>query len=405
MEVAARQQTVLLCVTGCIAAYKACEVLRLLQKAGYRVKVLMTEHATEFVGPQTFRALTHEKVALGLFDDPEDPIHHISLAQEADVVLVAPATANIIAKMAHGIADDLMSTTLLATRAPILVAPAMNTAMWDAPVTQENIRLLKARGVRFISPVAGRLACGDVGAGKLSSVEEIAWHTKALLYLARTGALASLPDYAGQRVLVTAGGTQEDIDPVRYIGNRSSGTFGYAIARAARFMGAEVTLVSAPTALAAPEGINLVSVRSAQEMFDAVSGQFPSSTMFISAAAVADYAPVQKADHKLKKQDEHLDSVALAETRDILATMCAQKGDRTVIGFAAETGNLEQRALDKLKRKGCDAIVANDVSKSGSGFGSPTDEIAWVHAGGIDHLPLLSKDQAAFEILLRAARL
>lgn len=388
---------VLLCVTGCIAAYKSCEVLRLLQKAGCRVKVLMTENATRFVGPATFRALTNEPVAVGLFDDPADPIHHISLAKEADLALVAPATANVIAKMAAGIADDLLSTTLLATKAPILVAPAMNTGMWTAAATQENLAVLRRRGVRFIEPDEGRLACGDVGAGKLAPVDQIA--------RAALAALAPERSLAGERVLVTAGGTQEAIDPVRFIGNRSSGKFGYAIAEEAARRGAAVTLVSGPTALPAPAGVERVDVRSAAEMHDAVAARFEEATVLIAAAAVADYRPVSAADHKLKKTAEHLDAIELTETVDILAAMSARAGDRTVIGFAAETDDVVRHAQEKLARKGCDALVANDVSRSDSGFGTNDIAIFWVTDAGAEELPLMSKRAAAAEILTRVAEL
>ncbi|MDY2776884.1 MAG: bifunctional phosphopantothenoylcysteine decarboxylase/phosphopantothenate--cysteine ligase CoaBC [Collinsella sp.] len=392
-----RTPCVLLCVTGCIAAYKSVELLRLLQKAGMRVKVLMTEHATRFVGPLTFRSLTNDKVAIGLFDDPADPIHHISLAQEADLVLVAPATANILAKMAHGIADDLMSTTLLATRAPILIAPAMNTAMWEAPATQGNVSTLIERGCRFVWPETGHLACGDSGSGKLAAVEVIA--EEAALALRGDDALA------GKRVIVTAGGTREAVDPVRFIGNRSSGRFGYALARAARFLGADVTLVSGPTSIDPPHGVDLVEVESAQEMLDAVDGLFDDASILICAAAVADYTPATHADHKLKKDREHLSSIELVETRDILATMSAKKGDRTVIGFAAETDGLLTHARSKLDRKGCDAIVANDVSRADSTFGSITDKVWWVSADGVEELPLMPKDELAFLLLDRIAKL
>ena len=388
---------VLLCVTGGIAAYKSCEVLRLLQKAGCRVKVAMTEHAAKFVGPSTFRSLTHEKVAIGLFDDPDDPIHHISLAQEADAVLVAPATANVIAKMAHGLADDLLSTTLLATKAPIVVAPAMNTGMWTAPATRENVETLRRRGVRFVEPESGRLACGDVGSGKLAAVEDIA---AAALAAIRASSLL-----AGERVIVTAGGTQEAVDPVRYIGNRSSGKFGYAIATAARDMGAEVVLVSAPTALPAPTGVELVDVVSAADMMGAVSARFDACTMLVCAAAVADYTPVAPADHKLKKRHERLDSIELRETEDILAAMSARKGERVVIGFAAETDDVLDHAREKLARKGCDAIVANDVSRTDSGFGSDTDAVSWITADGVEDLGCRSKAEQAVEVLKRAAEL
>ena len=395
MTAAVGEPCVLLCVTGCIAAYKSCEIARCLQKAGARVKVCMTEHATRFVGPTTFRALTHEKVAVGLFDDPEDPIHHISLAQEADVVLVAPATANIIAKMAHGIADDLMSTTLLATRAPIVVAPAMNVGMWEAAATQENVRTLQGRGVHVITPDSGYLACGDVGGGRLPDPWRI-----ADIALAVAGAGGPL---AGERVLITAGGTHEPIDPVRFIGNRSSGKMGAALARAATRMGAEVTLVLGPVSVEAPAGVRCVRVETASEMLSAAREAFQDATIAVCAAAVADYTPARPADHKLKKSEERLDTVQLTETVDILATLSADKGERTVIGFAAETSNVVDYALAKLASKGCDAIVANDVSRADSGFGADTDKAWWVDTDGAHELPCMTKDDLAKEIFRRAA--
>lgn len=406
-----RQACALVCVTGCIAAYKSCEIVRLLQKAGVRVKVLMSEHATHFVGPTTFRALTHETVAVGLFDDPQDPIHHISLAREPDVVLVAPATANVMAKMAHGIADDLLSTTLLATNRPIVIAPAMNTGMWEAAATQENLSTLIARGCEIVRPACGRLACGDVGSGKLASVEDIAQRT--LEALGRTIAGDASGNLAqecagllqGKHVVVTAGGTQEAIDPVRYIGNRSSGKFGYAIASAAHAMGARVVLVSGPTNLPCPDSVHRIDVVSADDMFQAVDAAFDGADILVCAAAVADYTPVRKADHKLKKANERLDCIELVETRDILASMSARKGDRVVVGFAAETDNLIEYASSKLASKGCDAIVANDVSRSDSTFGSDTDKVTWITADGAEELPCMPKNEAAFEILRRAALL
>lgn len=406
-----RQACALVCVTGCIAAYKSCEIVRLLQKAGVRVRVLMSEHATHFVGPTTFRALTHETVAVGLFDDPQDPIHHISLAQEPDVVLVAPATANVMAKMAHGIADDLLSTTLLATNRPIVIAPAMNTGMWEAAATQENLSTLIARGCEIVQPACGRLACGDVGSGKLASVEDIAQRT--LEVLGRTIAGDASGNLAqecagllqGKHVVVTAGGTQEAIDPVRYIGNRSSGKFGYAIASAALAMGARVVLVSGPTNLPCPDGVHRIDVVSADDMFQAVDAAFDGADILVCAAAVADYTPVRKADHKLKKANERLDCIELVETRDILASMSARKGDRVVVGFAAETDNLIEYASSKLASKGCDAIVANDVSRHDSTFGSDTDKVTWITADGAEELPCMPKNEAAFEILRRAALL
>lgn len=388
------EKTVLLCVTGCIAAYKSCEILRLLQKAGYRVKVLMTEHATQFVGPTTFRALTHEKVAIGLFDDPEDPIHHISLAQEADVVLVAPATANCIAKMAHGIADDLMSTTLLATKAPILIAPAMNSGMWSAAATQENVEVLKNRGVHFIQPDSGYLACGDVGSGRLPTPEAIADATCSLLQ--------GSTDLVGEHVLITAGPTHEPIDPVRYIANRSSGKMGLELARAARDRGANVTLIAGPLELPIPAGIETIHVQTASQMHNAAVKAFGCSTIAILAAAVADYTPSAPSDHKLKKAVDPIDSIPLIQTQDILAELSSNKEDRIVIGFAAETNDVVEYAQAKLKRKGCDAIVANDVSRSDAGFGSSNNRAWWVTSSSVDDLGLLEKRALADEILSRS---
>lgn len=388
------EKTVLLCVTGCIAAYKSCEILRLLQKAGYRVKVLMTEHATQFVGPTTFRALTHEKVAIGLFDDPEDPIHHISLAQEADVVLVAPATANCIAKMAHGIADDLMSTTLLATKAPILIAPAMNSGMWSAAATQENVEVLKSRGVHFVQPDSGYLACGDIGSGRLPTPEAIADATCSLLQ--------GSTDLVGEHVLITAGPTHEPIDPVRYIANRSSGKMGLELARAARNRGANVTLIAGPIELPIPAGIETIHVQTASQMYNAAVKAFGRSTIAILAAAVADYAPSAPSDHKLKKAVDPINSIPLIQTQDILAKLSSNKEDRIVIGFAAETNDVVDYAVAKLKRKGCDAIVANDVSRSDAGFGSSNNRAWWVTSSTVDDLGLLEKRALADEILSRS---
>lgn len=388
------EKTVLLCVTGCIAAYKSCEILRLLQKAGYRVKVLMTEHATQFVGPTTFRALTHEKVAIGLFDDPEDPIHHISLAQEADVVLVAPATANCIAKMAHGIADDLMSTTLLATKAPILIAPAMNSGMWSAAATQENVEVLIGRGVHFVQPDSGYLACGDIGSGRLPTPEAIAAATRSLLQ--------GSTDLVGEHVLITAGPTHEPIDPVRYIANRSSGKMGLELARAARDRGANVTLIAGPIELPIPAGIETIHVQTASQMYSAAVKAFGRSTIAILAAAVADYTPSTPSDHKLKKAVDPINSIPLIQTQDILAELSSNKEDRIVIGFAAETNDVVDYAVAKLKRKGCDAIVANDVSRSDAGFGSSNNRAWWVTSSTVDDLGLLEKRALADEILSRS---
>ena len=375
---------VLVCVTGCIAAYKACEVVRGFQKRGAHVKVLMSEHATRFVDPVTFRALTHEKVAIGLFDDPADPIHHISLAQEPDLVVVAPATANIIAKMAVGTADDLISTTLLATPRPVLVAPAMNAGMWRAAATQENRARIVARGVQVVGPDSGYLACGDLDEGRLADPSRIV--EAGMEILARQEG-----DLAGERVLITAGATYEPIDPVRFIGNRSSGKMGVALAEAARDRGAAVTLVLGPATATPPAGVDVVRVETASQMRDAALERFEGATMAVLAAAVSDYRPRTVADHKLKKAVEPLTSIEVEETPDILAALSRVKGDRKVIGFAAETDDLLEHAAAKLARKGCDAIVANDVSRADSGFGSDTDKAWFVTGNGAEELPVLAK--------------
>ena len=392
------QKTVLVCVTGCIAAYKSCEIVRLLQKQGIRVKVLMTEHATQFVGPTTFRALTHEKVAIDLFDDPTDPIHHISLAQEPDLVLVAPATANVIAKMAHGIADDLMSTTLLATEKPVLVAPAMNAGMWRAEATRENVETLRRRGVTIVGPGSGYLACGDVDTGRLADPEDIVAATLAALEPDTT--------LANTSVLITAGPTFEPIDPVRFIGNRSSGKMGAALAETALKLGARnVTLVLGPSSVEVPVGVQVQRVETAADMLEATEREGATADIIVCAAAVADYRPRSVADRKIKKADGGLDAIDLVETTDILGTISHKKGERTVIGFAAETNDLLDHAQAKLSSKGCDVIVANDVTRDDSGFGTDTNKAWWVTANGAEELPTLSKAELAREIWRRAAQI
>lgn len=385
-------KTILLGITGGIAAYKSCNIVRLLQKRGARVKVVMSEHANEFVGPLTFRALTNEPVAVGLFDDPSDPIHHISLAQEPDLVVVAPATANIIAKMANGIADDLISTTLLATPRPIVIAPAMNNVMWKAPATQANMATLRDRGVHVVGPGSGYLACGDVDTGRMSEPEDIVEAVCEVLNPAPQ-------DLVGKRIVITAGPTHEPIDPVRFIGNRSSGKMGIALAGEAARRGAEVTLVLGPTSLDVPRGVECVRVQTAAEMLQAALSAFQTADAAICAAAVADYTPATPADHKLKKSNERLDRIELVETVDILAELSRQKGERCVIGFAAETDNLVEYAERKLARKGCDAIIANDVSRADSGFGTDTNKAWIVSTTGTQELPVLTKPQLANTIL------
>ncbi len=397
------QKTVVIGVSGCIAAYKSCEILRGLQKAGVRVKVVMTEHATHFVDPLTFRSLTHEPVAVGLFDDPSDPIHHISLAQEADLLLLAPCTANVLAKVAHGIADNLLTTTVLATTAPVLVAPAMNVHMYENAATQANMSTLKARGFHFVEADSGYLACGDVGKGRLADPERI---VDACLQLLNEPTPSPAQDYAGKRVVVTAGPTVEPIDPVRYLTNRSSGKFGYALATAAAQRGAQVTLVSGPVALPAPEGVAVKYVETAQDMLEATSKAFQDADVALFAAAVADVRPARPADKKLKKglNDEELSAIALVENPDILKTLGHQKQEQTVIGFAAETNDIIDNAKKKLAKKNADMIVANEVGANKT-FGKDDDEIWLVTDAGVEHIEPAAKAELAHAILSKALEL
>ena len=397
------RKTVVVGVSGCVAAYKACEVVRGLQNAGYNVRVMMTQHATEFIGPTTFAGLTREEVALDLFDNPVEPITHIALAQQADLMVVVPATANIIAKMACGLADDVVTSTLIAAHCPVLVCPAMNVHMWNNPATQHNVEVLLGRGINIVQPGYGRLACGVQGNGKLASVDEIVQSCLELLEPERP--------FEGKHIVVSAGPTHEPIDPVRYIGNRSSGKMGYALAAQAASMGAKVTLVSGPTSLVVPCGVDCVSVETAAQMHDAVMETVfcgeQAADAFISAAAVADYTPTSVADHKLKKSEQHLDTIELEETADILhdvsARVDAQQLNTVVVGFAAETTNLLEYAQIKLESKGCSAIVANDVSSADSTFGSDTNRIAWIDGSGVEQFDLMSKDACAKAILFKLA--
>lgn len=387
------KKTVLVGITGCIAAYKACELVRLLQKAGLRVKVVMTPHACEFVGPTTFRALTNEPVAVELFDEPGAAIHHVSLAQECDLFVVAPCTANVIAKLRCGIADDLLTTTALATTSPILIAPAMNVHMYKNAVTQGNIECLKNRGFQFVEPEVGYLACGDTGAGRLASPETICEHTLQLLGLTQ--------DMQGMNVLITAGPTQEYIDPVRYLSNPSSGKTGFALAEAAKRRGADVVLITGPVSLSDPEGVNMVRVRSALEMKSAVDSAFTESDIAIFSAAVSDYKPAHTEDHKLKKgvDDAKLSQIVLEKNPDILAEAAANKrAGQVVVGFAAETDDVLGNAKRKLLSKQADLIVANKVG-IGEGFRSDDNEITLVSAHGVKACERASKQQLANLIL------
>lgn len=410
---------VLIGVTGCIAAYKSCEILRGLQKAGVRVKVVMTQHATEFVQPTTFRALTHEPVAVGLFDEPGDPIHHVSLAQECDVFLIAPCTANVAAKVAMGIADDLLTTTALATTAPLMMAPAMNVHMYEAAAMQDNFSVLRRRGVRFVEAGEGYLACGDVGRGRLADIDDIVRATLDVLaergwrraedgsweFLPAADAGSQAKDLAGLRVLVTAGPTVEPIDAVRFISNRSSGKMGYAIAEAAAARGAEVELVSGPVALDAPEGVHRTWAESASDMLDACEERFPTADIAVFCAAVADMRPARRFDRKLKKgtDEEALSHIDLVENPDILRTLAARKlPGQCVVGFAAETDDVLVHAREKLASKNADVIVANEVG-CGKVFGTDDNKVWIVSADGEDELPLMGK-RAVADAVLDAAR-
>src|SRR5215472_14474962 len=384
-------------VSGGIAAYKACEIARLFQERGAAVQVVMTRAAQEFVRPLTFAALTGQKVITDLFREGEgepnleSAIEHIAVAQSIDALVVAPATADVIAKFAHGLADDFLSTLYLAATAPVVVAPAMNVNMWQNPATQENLAILRKRGVRIVDPAEGYLACGMTGPGRLAAQEEIVRAVQKVLQAGK--------DLAGETVLVTAGPTCEDLDPVRFITNRSSGKMGYAVAEVAARRGAKVVLVSGPTALETPEGVERVDVRTAEEMLAAVQAQFTNATIAVFAAAVADYRPAQPAVTKIKRTQDEL-IIRLEANPDILATVAKDKGERVVVGFAAETDHVADNARKKLARKNADLIVANDVTAEGSGFDVDTNVVTIFSRDGRDlPLPRLSKGDVAVRIL------
>jgi phosphopantothenoylcysteine decarboxylase/phosphopantothenate--cysteine ligase len=391
-------------VTGGIAAYKSAELVRRLQDDGHTVQVVMTRAAREFVTPLTFAALSGQRVISDLFtNEPgnagslESAIDHIAVAQRTDLLLIAPATADILAKFAHGVADDFLSTLYLACTAPTVMAPAMNVNMWQHAATQENVTTLRSRGVRMVEPSEGYLACGMVGSGRLAELEAI---LHAVCETVQAG-----QDLAVESFLVTAGPTCEDWDPVRFLTNRSSGKMGYAVAAAAAKRGAKVVLVSGPTALATPDGVERLDVRSAQQMLQVVRGKFAASSIAIFAAAVADYRVQNPASQKIKHSAESL-MLKLEPNPDILATMAKDKGERLVIGFAAETENVAENARKKLKEKNADLIVANDVSAAGAGFDSDTNVVTLFSCDGRDlALPRMSKSEVAQRTLDEALRL
>ena len=385
---------ILIVVTGGIAAYKACDLTSRLSKTGHEIRVVMTEHATKFVTPLTFESLCHRPVLTSLFEDhPEDPIAHVNLAKWADVVCVVPATANIIGKIAHGIADDLASTVCLAAFRKRILCPAMNVHMYENEAVQDNLRVLRNRGWEILEPVSGLLACQDEGKGKLPPVETIA-----------ETVLSSLHDkpLAGKRVVVTAGPTQEALDPVRFISNHSTGKQGYAIARAARNLGAETVLITGPVSLAAPSGMEVVPVVSARERFEAVKAR-QDADMFVLAAAVSDFRPKDVSNQKIKKRDASL-VTELEPNPDILAWLGEHKRPgQKLVGFAMETQNLEENARHKLEAKHCDLLVANDLFVPGAGFGTDTNVVLFITPEKTRRLEKTTKEDLGYRILEEAA--
>jgi phosphopantothenoylcysteine decarboxylase/phosphopantothenate--cysteine ligase len=384
-------------VTGGISAYKAAEIARELQQRGLEVQVILTTHGQEFIRPLTFAALTGQKVITGMFGSEqqeanvESAIEHIAVAQTIDLLLIAPATANCLGKLANGVADDFLTTLYLATKAPVVLAPAMNVNMWEHPATRENIERLRGRGVRIVEPEAGYLACGMTGPGRLAAVEAIVD--------AALDALGIRQDLQNEVVLVTAGPTREAIDPVRYLSNRSSGKMGYAVAEAAFRRGARTILVSGPTALSPPEGVEHLAVTSSAEMCEAVLKRLPEASVVVKAAAVADYRPQKAAAQKIRSKAKEI-SLALEPTEDILAEIAQRKGNRIVVGFAAETEDLRAHARSKLESKRLDLIVANDVTLEGNGFDSDYNTVLLLGSNGLERqLPRLRKMDVANEIL------
>ena len=391
---------IVLGVTGGIAVYKAVDLVSRLRKAGCEVRVVMTEHAQQFVTPLTFKEISGNAVATSMWNaNQEFNVEHIALANWADAFLVAPATANILAKMACGLADDLLSTTLLAAQAPIVVCPAMNTGMYQNPATQENIAKLQERGVTVMPPAVGHLACGTSGPGRLPEPQQIVEFMSAF-FAGREG------DLRGLRVLVTAAGTCEPIDPVRYVGNRSSGKMGYAVAQMAAERGADVLLISGPSALAAPPNVRVVNVETTNEMLEACLAAYGDVDIVIKAAAVADYRPRDVADQKIKKKTDDALTVVMDKNPDILKTLGAKKEQQVLVGFAAETQNLLANAREKVVKKNLDMIVANDVTAAGAGFNSDTNIVKFLFANGdVRELEQMPKVDVANKILDEAIRI
>jgi len=396
-----QQRRILVGVTGGIAAYKVPELVRALGRSGHAVRCVMTPRAVHFVTPMVLQTLTGAPVRTDLVDaGQEGEIDHVALADWAELLVVAPATATTLARLAHGLADDVVSAVALATRAPVLVAPAMNVNMWSHVATRSNLALLRERGVHVVGPESGELACGWEGEGRMAEPADIA---------AAAGLLLGSRSLAGEGVLVTAGGTREAVDAVRYLGNRSSGKMGFAIAQEAARRGADVCLVAGPSTLATPPGVRRVDVQSAAEMRSAVMTALPEMSIVVKAAAVADFRPAQPSERKLKKEDLPEGAgltLELERTPDILAEVCRQKGERVVVGFAAESHDLLEAARRKLARKGCDLLVANDVSRQGSGFDADENTVVFVWPGGdVEELPSLPKAEVAAQLLDRVEKL
>ena len=391
MDLAGRE--IVLGVTGGIAAYKSAEIVSRLRHLGARVHVIMTRNATKFVSPLTFQTLSANPVVTDTFDAPEYwNVEHVALAKLAEVFVIAPATANILAKMACGIADDMLSTTVLATKAPIIAAPAMNTGMWTAAATQANISLLRERGVQFIGPDSGILACGDEGAGRMSEPEDIVAEIDRILNAPR--------DLSGLKVLITAGATRERLDPVRFLTNDSSGKMGFALAEAARDRGAEVTVVCGSVSVPVPYNTDIIRIESAENLLETMSEQAPLQDIIIQAAAVADYRPLYKADQKIKKKKGQEMILTLVENPDVAREVGKmKKPGQTLVGFAAETNRVQENAKEKLDKKNLDLIVANDVTVAGAGFNTDTNIATLISKKGIAEYPLMSKRKLADIIL------
>ena len=385
-------KTIVLGVTGSIAAYKTANLASMLVKLGADVHVIMTQNATKFITPMTFETLTDNKCIADTFDrNFSFDVKHVSLAKKGDLFMVAPCTANVIGKLAAGICDDMLTTTLLATKAPIILAPAMNTGMWENPILQDNIQRLQRYGYHFVEPAVGRLACGDVGSGKMPAEELLLEHI--LLHIAKE------KDLQGRRMLITAGPTQESIDPVRYITNHSSGKMGYALAKMAALRGAEVTLVSGPVSIKPFAGINVIDVKSAQEMFDAVSTRSAEQDVIIMCSAVADYTPATYSEQKVKKHDGDM-TIALKRTNDILGYLGQHKPEgQLLVGFSMETENLIENSRAKLTKKNADFICANSISSDKTGFAVDTNKVTLISQTETVELPLCSKEETADKIL------